>query len=323
MRIQFLQFRTCAAAAAVVGFGLGVGSGPVSAQDGIVISHGGVEETIGVQQTTVVEGLEHPWGLAWLPDGSALITERPGRLRVLRDGVLEDAPVAGVPEVLAEGQGGLLDVTVHPDFDDNGWVYLAYAQGTEEANRTRVARAMFDGAALSALEVVFEVSQEKPDVQHFGARLAWMPDGTLLVSIGDGGNPPVELAGGPIRDLAQDLSSHLGKIVRINDDGSIPDDNPFVNVAGAAPEVWSYGHRNVQGMAIDPATERVWVNEHGALQGDELNLVAPGGNYGWPSVTFSRDYRGATIISPHTSLPGMTDPALVWMDTQAPSGLVV
>lgn len=288
-----------------------------------VVSEGSAPQSDGFQLSTVVSGLEHPWGMAWLPDGTMLVTERPGRLRIIRDGALSETEVTGVPEVLAERQGGLLDVAVHPDFAENRLVYLTYAHGMPGANRTRIARAVLDGEALVDLEVIFEVAEEKPDTQHFGSRLLWLPDGTLLASIGDGGNPPVAIDGDLIRVRAQDVSSALGKTVRFNDDGSIPEDNPFIDGDGVAPFVWSYGHRNIQGLAADAETGAVWANEHGALAGDELNRIARGENFGWPLATYSRDYRGATEISPHTSLPDMTDPTLVWMDTQAPSGLAI
>lgn len=317
-----MQRRTFASLAAILAAGLSFGAAPALADGHTVISRS-VDLVTDVDMTTLADGLAHPWGMTWLPDGAILITERSGRLRLKRDGELVAEPIAGTPEVFASGQGGLMDVAVHPDFQNNGFVYLTYAHGTTDANRTRVARAVLDGMALKDLEVILEVAEEKTGTQHFGSRLLWLPDGTLLVSIGDGGNPPVELDGELIRLRAQDRSSYIGKIVRINDDGSIPQDNPFVGADDAAPAVWSYGHRNVQGMAFDPATQAVWVNEHGALRGDELNRVEAGGNYGWPEATYSRDYRGATEISPHNSLPGMIDPALVWMETQAPSGLVV
>ncbi|MEM9684490.1 MAG: PQQ-dependent sugar dehydrogenase [Pseudomonadota bacterium] len=306
--------------AALLGAGLTLGVAPASAKNETVVSRA-VDLTTDVTVTPVVDGLEHPWGMAWLPNGDILVTERPGRLRLIRDGKLLAGSIGGTPDVFVRGQGGLLDVAVHPNFVDNNFVYLTYAHGTSDANRTRVARAVLDGMALKDLEVIFEVAEQKPGPQHFGSRLLWLPDGTLLVSIGDGGNPPVAIDGKLIRLRAQDRSSYIGKIVRINDDGSIPQDNPFVASDGAAPAVWSLGHRNVQGMAFNPVRQEVWINEHGALRGDELNRVEPGGNYGWPAVTHSRDYRGATEISPHTSLPDMNDPALVWMETQAPSGL--
>jgi glucose/arabinose dehydrogenase len=275
-----------------------------------------------IEPATLVEGLEHPWGIAWLPDGTTLVTERPGRLRIIRDGQLDPNPVPGVPSVLAVGQGGLLDVAVHPQFAENPWVYFTYASGTARANQTRIARARFDGSALSDWTVIFEVERDKSDGQHFGSRLAWLPDGTLLASIGDGGNPPVSLDDALIRNQAQNLGTRFGKVVRLNADGSIPSDNPFVNTPDADPAIWSYGHRNIQGLALDPATNQIWVTEHGARGGDELNAVQPGRNYGWPLVTHSREYWGGQI-SAEQSRPGMVDPLVVWTPAIAPSGLAV
>jgi aldose sugar dehydrogenase len=275
-----------------------------------------------VAKVTVLSGLEHPWSMAWLPDGTILITERPGRLRIVRNGTLDPTPITGVPPVFAEGQGGLMEVSVHPNFAQNRFIYLTYSHGTEQANRTRVARAKFDGNTLSDLKVIFEVSQAKGGTQHFGSRIVWLPDNTMLVAIGDGGNPPVQLDGDLIRKQAQNLRSQLGKIVRLNDDGSIPSNNPFAKSANANPSVWSYGHRNTQGLTFDTTTGRVWQTEHGARGGDELNLVQAGKNYGWPLVTYSREYFGPEITS-ERSRPGMEDPKLVWQKTTAPSGLAI
>lgn len=275
-----------------------------------------------VRQTTVLEGLEHPWSVVWLPDGSQLITERPGRIRIVRDGKLDPTPIAGVPEVLAVGQGGLLDISLHPRFAQNRLVYFTYAHGTPDANRTRLARATFDGKALRDVNVIFEVAQTKPGTQHFGSRMVWLPDGTMLLSLGDGGNPPVSLNGDLIRKQAQNLQSYLGKIVRLNDDGSPASNNPLAASAKAAPVIWSYGHRNIQGLAFDPTTERVWASEHGARGGDELNLVEAGKNYGWPLVTYSREYSGPEITT-ERSRPGLVDPKTVWTPAIAPSGLAV
>jgi glucose/arabinose dehydrogenase len=292
-----------------------------SSPSNLTASKGGnVAVAQGVQKTTVVEGLEHPWSLAWLPDGAMLITERSGRLRIVRNGTLDPNPIAGVPEVFADGQGGLMDVSLHPRFAQNRFVYLTYSHGTEQANRTRLARASFDGKTLSNLKVIFEVSQLKSGAQHFGSRILWLPDGTMLVALGDGGNPPIQFNGDLIRKQAQNLGSHLGKIVRLNDDGSVPKDNPFVKTANAAPAVWSYGHRNIQGLTFDPATKRVWATEHGSRGGDELNLVQASQNYGWPIVTHSREYTGGEI-SQERSRPGMVDPKQVWTPAIAPSGL--
>ncbi|MEO1393344.1 MAG: PQQ-dependent sugar dehydrogenase [Cyanobacteria bacterium J06634_5] len=275
-----------------------------------------------LQPVTLVDSLEHPWGLTWLPDGTLLVTERPGRLRIIKDGVLTPTPVSGLPEVFARGQGGLMDVSVHPQFAENQWVYFTYADGTGSANRTQVARAQFDGEALSDWQVIFEVNRTKEGTQHFGSRLVWLPDGTLLVSIGDGGNPPVRLEGDLIRNQAQNLGSHLGSLVRLNDDGSAPDDNPFASTADADPAIWSYGHRNIQGVALDAATGQVWATEHGSKGGDELNRIAAGENYGWPVVTHSQEYFGGEISS-ERSRPGMVDPLVVWTPSIAPSGLAV
>ncbi|MEO1003094.1 MAG: PQQ-dependent sugar dehydrogenase [Cyanobacteria bacterium J06638_7] len=275
-----------------------------------------------VRPTVVVDGLAHPWGMAWLPDGALLISERPGRLRIVRNGLLDPSPIPGVPAVLAQGQGGLLDVSVHPRFAANRFIYLTYAQGTRDANRTLLARARFDGRALRDLQVLFAVPQTKPGTQHFGSRLLWLADGTLLVSIGDGGNPPLSLAGGLIREQAQNPASALGKILRLNDDGTIPSDNPFAGESAAHPALWTLGHRNIQGMARDPLTGALWASEHGARGGDELNRLQPAANYGWPLVTHSREYFGPEISS-RRSAPGFTDPIRVWTPAIAPSGLAV
>ncbi len=279
-----------------------------------------VNDSSDFRKVTVLEGLEHPWSISWLPDGDMLITERPGRVRIARNGALEPTPISGVPEVLAENQGGLMDVSVHPRFAENRLVYFTYSHGTNSANRTRIARATFDGKALSDWQVIFEVSQAKPRGQHFGSRMIWLPDGTLLASIGDGGNPPIQLEGELIRQQAQNLRSHFGKVVRLKDDGSVPPDNPFVGSADHNSAIWSYGHRNIQGLAFDPTTNRVWATEHGSRGGDEMNLMEGGKNYGWPVATHSREYSGG-LISPEKSLPGMVDPALIWTPSIAPSGL--
>ncbi len=279
-----------------------------------------VAQAVAYRVVPVVRGLAHPWGMVWLPNGEMLITERPGRLRRVRAGVWQPEPVAGVPTVLAAGQGGLLDISLHPRFASLPWVYLTYAEGTPAANRTVVARATWNGQQLTDLRVLVRVSQTKKGTQHFGARLAWLPDETLLVSIGDGGNPPIALGGALIREQAQNLRSHLGKVLRITADGRVPKDNPLRG--RGLPEIWTWGHRNIQGLAVDAQTGAVWATEHGARQGDEVNRLRPGQNYGWPRVTHSREYSGAEI-SPYRSLPGMVDPVWVWPETVAPSGLAV
>ncbi|WP_110988636.1 PQQ-dependent sugar dehydrogenase [Acaryochloris thomasi] len=284
-----------------------------------------------VKLVPIVTGLEHPWGMAWLPDDQILITERPGRLRLVKNGKLAPEPIKGVTAVstitaqqlFATQQGGLMDIAIHPRFADNRWVYFTYSHGTRDANRTRVARAQFDGQQLDGWQVIFEVAQTKRGGQHFGSRLTWLPDETLLISIGDGGNPPVKLDGDLIRKQAQNRASHLGKVIRIKDDGTIPADNPYVSTEGAAPAVWSYGHRNIQGLTYDPMRKRVWATEHGSRGGDELNWVQSGKNYGWPVVSFSQEYTSNRAVAPATTGPEMVDPKRVWTPSIAPSGLAI
>jgi len=301
--------------AAVVGLFVvmtaGAGSAPIS---------GDVPEAAGWRAEVVVSGLSHPWSIAWLPDGSALVTERSGRLRVVRDGRLDPTPVAGLPLVLVAGQGGLLDVALHPDFAQNRLVYLTFAAGTADANRTGLARGRFDGQALRDTEVIFQNADAKSGAQHFGSRIVWLPDRSLLMSIGDGGNPPTRFAGENIRNQAQNPGTHFGKILRLRDDGTPHPDSPFARQPGVRPEIWTLGHRNIQGMTRDPVSGRIWANEHGSRGGDELNVIEGGSNYGWPIVTYSSEYWGPRI-SDETSRPGIAEPALVWTPSKAPSGL--
>lgn len=281
---------------------------------------GDVPKSNNFKKTTILSGLEHPWSMAWLPNGEMLITERPGRLRIVRNGQLQPTPITGLPEIFAAGQGGLMEVSLHPNFAKNRLLYLTYSHGNAQENRTRIARAKFDGKALQDLKVIFEVSPAKSGTQHFGSRIVWLPDNTMLLAIGDGGNPPLKIDGELSRKQAQKLNSQLGKIVRINDDGSIPKDNPFVGTENANPAIWNYGHRNIQGMTFDAENKRVWSTEHGSKGGDEVNLEEAGKNYGWPVVTYSREYSGGEI-SQERSRPGMVDPKLVWTPSIAPSGL--
>lgn len=280
-----------------------------------------------VTPQTMVADLEAPWGMAFLPNGDLLVTELLGKLRYIKAGQswsLEAQEITGVPTVTAGGQGGLMDVTLHPNFARNKLIYLSFSVGDETANRTRIVRAKLEGRALTDVQTIFEVTPAKPRFQHYGSRFTWLPDQTLLISIGDGGNPPNSLDGSFIRNQAQNLGSHLGKIIRIKDDGSIPKDNPFVNTAGARPEIYSYGHRNAQGLVRDPVSGRIYATEHGSQGGDELNLIQSGQNYGWPKVTYGVEYGAArTPITPNQSAPGMVDPLAVWSPAIAPSGLAV
>ena len=261
----------------------------------------------------LAEGLDHPWSLTFMPDGSMLIVELSGSIRVMRDGALSDEPVAGVPEVYFESQGGLFDVVLDPDFEENSLVYLSYAHGTPDSNATRVARARFDGTALTDLTVIFEATPAKDTPVHYGGRIAFLPDETMLVTIGDGFD---------YREEAQNLGSHLGKIVRIGRDGNALADNPFLGREGALPEIWSYGHRNPQGLIYDADSGRVYEHEHGAQGGDEINVIEPGKNYGWPVITRGIDYSGARI-SPFTEYEGMEQPIVDWTPSIAPAGMTI
>ncbi len=261
---------------------------------------------------TMARGLEYPWGLAFLPDGRLLVTERPGRLRIVgRDGRVS-APLAGVPPVLARGQGGLLDVALDPRFWTNQLVYLSYAEPGEGGTAgTAVARGRLVDGGLESVQVIYRQHPKVPGSHHFGSRLVLAPDGTLFITQGDRYAE---------RDGAQDLSVGFGKIVRINPDGSVPDDNPFVGRAGARPEVWSYGHRNIQSAALHPKTGQLWTVEHGARGGDELNRPEAGKNYGWPVITYGVDYSGAKI-GEGTARSGMEQPVYYWDPVIAPSGM--
>ncbi len=262
------------------------------------------------QVLTVARGLEHPWGLAFLPDGQILVTERPGRLRRIgRDGRLSPA-LAGVPEVHARGQGGLLDVALSPTFAEDRLVYVSFAEPGEGGAGTAVARGRLGERGLEGTEVIW---RQKPKVQgpnHWGSRLVFRPDGTLFVTLGD------RFAE---RQRAQDLTVTIGKVVRINPDGSVPKDNPFSGGNSKAPEIWSYGHRNVQAAALHPHTRDLWTVEHGARGGDELNRPQAGRNYGWPVITYGVDYSGARI-GVGTARPGMEQPVYYWDPVIAPSG---
>jgi len=279
----------------------------------------------GFKKTTVVAGLENPWGLAFLPNGDMLITERPGRLRLVKGGQLSETPVEGVPKVFASSQGGLMDIALHPKFEQNQYVYLTYSVGEMNANHSVLARGKYADGRLNDVKVIFEARPDKPGNQHFGACIEWLPDGTMLLSIGDGGNPPLMVEGILARENGQRLDRHLGKILRLNDDGSVPKDNPFVGKGNAKPEVYTYGNRNIQGLARDRESGRVWATEHGPFGGDELNLVAKGSNYGWPVISYGLDYQTKEPVAKLKSGAdkGMVDPKVVWAPSKAPSGLLV
>ena len=265
-----------------------------------------------VQLTVVAGGLEHPWGIAFLPDGRALVTERPGRLRIVeRDGKTGE-PLAGVPTVDAVGQGGLLDVTLDPDFARNQRIYLTYAEPRGDGkNGTSVARARLGASGLEDLTVIFRQQPAMASRHHFGSRLVFGRDGNLFVTMGDRNSG---------RDKVQLLDNHIGKVVRIDRDGKAPVDNPYRKQADALPELWSVGHRNVQGAALDPTTGDLWTNEHGPKGGDELNRTLGGRNYGWPLVTYGMEYSGKPVTD-KTEAPGLESPVHYWVPSIATSGL--
>jgi aldose sugar dehydrogenase len=277
-------------------------------------------EATGWRAVTVAEGLRHPWGLAWLPDGRLLVTAKRGTLHVLNGDRFEEIRMQGLPPVFSEGQGALMDIALHPDASERPRIYMTMSTGTQEENRTILVRGAFDGTQVTDIETLFRVEPAKSGGQHFGSRLLWLPDGTLLMSVGDGGNAPVRIGGLLAREQAQNLDSHLGAVLRLTSDGKPAPDNPFVDRPGARPEIWTYGHRNIQGMARAPQSGRVWANEHGPFGGDELNLIERGQNYGWPLQTHGLDYRTREAIGKR-SVEGMIDPHVVWTPAHAPSGL--
>ena len=261
---------------------------------------------------TVAAGLSFPWGMAFLPDGRLLVTERIGRLRIISATGNVSAPLAGVPAVLNEKQGGLLDVVVDPDFARNRLVYLSYAEPQGWLAGTTVARARLDGPELKDLQVIFRQLPRTRGAQHFGSRLAFAPDGNLFITLGDRWDFMKE---------AQQINNHLGKLVRIRSDGGVPDSNPFIGNPRAKSEIWSYGHRNMQGAAIHPQTGKLWIHEHGPRGGDEINIPEPGKNYGWPYASYGMHYWMVPIKDEHAE-QGFEEPIHYWTPSIAPSGMV-
>jgi aldose sugar dehydrogenase len=262
--------------------------------------------------TRVAAPLREPWAVTFLPDGRMLVTERRGRLLLVENG--RTTEVGGVPPVHAQNQGGLLDVVLHPDHAQNGWIYLTYSKGDASGTVPALARARLDGTSLVAVEDIFEANTRTQPGRHYGSRILFLPDGTLLMTIGDRGAQP---------DRAQDTRDHSGTIVRLNADGSVPSDNPFVGDPAYAPEIYTYGHRNIQGIIRHPVTGDVWATEHGPRGSDELNLIVAGRNYGWPVVSLGRDYRTQQPWSEARRMPGMERPVFEFLPTLAPSGLAV
>jgi glucose/arabinose dehydrogenase len=297
--------------AALCMLALGVPAG-LAAAEPVVVADEVRTQYQKIRVTLLAEGLERPWGVAFLPDGGFLVTERPGRLQLVRDG--RKTEVSGLPEIAAIRQGGLLDVSLHPDFTENRWVYLSYSKGGPEGTATTLGRGRLEGDRLVDFAEVFTQDRLSGPGRHYGSRIAWLPDGTLLLSIGDRGSDPPR---------AQDPMDHAGKLLRLNADGTVPADNPFVDRDDVYPEIWSLGHRNIQGLVVDRAGDVVWATEHGPRGGDELNRIEPGKNYGWPIVSKAREYRTEEQYGEARSRPGYVDPVYEFLPTLAPSGLAL
>jgi aldose sugar dehydrogenase len=260
----------------------------------------------------LVEGLSHPWSLAFLPDGRMLVTERVGRLRMVsRDFKLDPRPVEGVPGVVAAGQGGLFDVVLHPKYAENGWIYIAYNGPGAGGHGTELMRARLEGHRLAQLQALFRLEPKSGAGQHFGGRIVFDRSGYLYLTLGDRGE----------KDRAQKLDDHAGSVIRLHDDGRVPADNPFVKQAGAKPEKFTLGNRNMQGAALHPKTGELWTHEHGPQGGDEVNVIRSGRNYGWPVITYGVNYVIGTRIGEGTHKAGMEQPLYKWVPSIAPSGL--
>lgn len=295
-------------------FAAGQAAEPTARQKAVATAGAGPFSPGAVQLEHYVGGLQRPWCVAFLPTGELLVTEKYRGLRVVRDGALVPEPVTGVPQgVFAKEDSGLLDVALDPDFASNRLLYLSFAEGSEEANRTAIWRARYEDGRLVDGRVIFRARPDKAGSSHPGGRMLFLPDGTLLLTVGDGFE---------YKAAAQDLGSHLGKILRLTRDGAAPADNPFAGRAGALPEIWTLGHRNPQGLALDRATGTVWEHEHGPRGGDEVNRLRAGANYGWPLVTHGIDYDG-TVISERAFAPGIERSSFFWAPSIAPSGLAV
>ncbi|MEQ1518825.1 MAG: PQQ-dependent sugar dehydrogenase [Usitatibacteraceae bacterium] len=274
-----------------------------------------------VRAVTVVAGLYHPWGLAFLPDGRMLVTERRGTMRIIDGGKLVAKPIEGIPKAAEHGQGGLLDVALHPKYAENGWVYWTYNAGKSGEYGTELARGKLGGSrdapVMNNVEVLFQLQPKTGTAVHFGSRIVFDRQGFLYVTLGDRGDSPAKGAA----QRAQQLNDLAGKSIRLHDDGRVPADNPFVKTPGARPEIFTYGNRNMQGAALHPDTGRVWAHEHGPQGGDEVNILTAGGNYGWPVITYGANYGSGTKIGEGTNREGIVPPLHYWVPSIAPSGM--
>ena len=274
-----------------------------------------------VNAVTLVSGLSNPWGLAFLPDGRMLVTERAGRMRIIEGGKLVPTAISGLPVAVEHGQGGMLDVVLHPKYAQTGWIYWTYNAGVPGAYGTEVARGKLGGTreapTMTDVQILFKLEPKTGAGQHFGSRIVFDRAGFLIVTFGDRGDNPNKGA----EERAQKLNDHAGKSIRLTDDGKVPPDNPFIKTAGAKPEICTYGHRNMQGAAIHPITGKIWTHEHGPQGGDEINILVPGINYGWPVITYGVNYGTGTKIGEGTEKAGMAQPIYTWVPSIAPSGM--
>lgn len=300
-----MKLLAAAQTAMLVGTALALSPSPAGAQPIRTQEHA-------IRVVRLTEGLEHPWGLAFLPDGRMLVTERPGRLRIVgKDGRLVAEPVAGLPAITPYGQGGLLDVALHPRFSENGLVYLSYAARGAGGVGTEVARGRLAGGRLEDVRVIFRQQPKSGTSVHFGSRLVFDGQGYLFITLGDRGR----------MERAQRPDDHAGSVIRLHDDGRVPKDNPFVGRPGWKPEKYTLGNRNIQGAALHPRTGLLWTHEHGPQGGDEINVIRAGANYGWPVITYGVQYGIGTRIGEGTRKPGMEQPIHYWVPSIAPSGM--
>lgn len=264
-----------------------------------------------VKAVEIVDGLDHPWSMVFLPEGEILVSERSGQLRRIIDGALLPQPVEGVPPVEDQGQGGLLGLALHPQFSQNRWLYLAFSGSGDDGYNTHLARGRYQDGKLTDVQTLFAATPESFGGRHFGGRIVFDTLGYVYLSLGDRGQ----------RENSQMLENHAGSLIRLYDDGRVPADNPFVNTPGAMPEIFNYGHRNIQGMALNPVTGEIWTHEHGPQGGDEVNIERAGANYGWPVITYGEEYGGGSVGEGITEQAGMEQPILHWTPSIAPSGM--
>jgi len=293
---------------AILAIAMCIAAGPAAAVESRTLQ----SEKHAFRIVTLVQGLQHPWSLAFLPDGRMLVTERPGRLRMVsKDFALDPKPIEGSPRVVAVGQGGMFDVVLHPKYAENGWIYLAYSGPGDGGHGTELLRAKLDGHRLTQEQVLFRLEPKSSAGHHFGGRIVFDRKGHVYLTLGDRGD----------KERAQRLDDHAGSVIRLHDDGRVPADNPFAKRPGAKPEKFTLGNRNMQGAALHPQTGELWTHEHGPQGGDEINVIRAGRNYGWPVITYGVNYGIGTRIGEGTHKPGMEQPLYKWVPSIAPSGM--